>query len=117
MIGLRAPRTFHTTRFTEETRKAVDRIPMAERLEMVKTMHVDHPAFREGYRFVERLHYPVGEGIVGKGQMKMLVGDFRSGKTRIVERYAADVNGRRSDRKRTPSFTSNARRTGRPSTS
>jgi hypothetical protein len=102
MIELPAPRTFHTTRYTEESRKAVGELPMAERLKMAKTMHVDHPAFREGYRFVERLHYPVGQGIVGKGCMEMLVGDFRSGKTRIVERYAADVNGRKADRKTTP---------------
>lgn len=102
MIGLRAPRTFHTTRFNDETRRTVGDLPMSERHRMVETMHVDHPEFRKGYRFVQDLHFPVGEGIVGKGQMKMMVGDFRSGKTRIVERYAAGVNGRRADRKTTP---------------
>lgn len=102
MIGLPQPRIFHTAVFDEKTRLTAGDIPLAERLAMVDNMHVDNPSYEEGFEFVKHQHFPGGGDVVGKASMKMLVGDYRSGKTRIIERYAADENGRRADRKRTP---------------
>lgn len=93
---------FHMTRFDDEARRNVGSQSHADRKRMIDTLHVDHPAFEEGYEFVRDLHYPVGSGLVGRGDMKMLVGNFRSGKTRIVERYAADVAAQRGDASKTP---------------
>ncbi len=82
---------FHTAKFEDATRRDVVALGHEERMWMIGHMHVDHPAFDRGYGFVRDLHFPVGQGIPGKGDMKMLVGNYRSGKSRIVERYAADV--------------------------
>jgi hypothetical protein len=102
MIEIPVPRRFHSTKFTDETRLAIETISLGERLRMIEDMHVDHPQFRQHYKFVRDFHHPVGGDVVGRGQMKMLVGDFRSGKTRVAEHYEADVNRQRAERHRVP---------------
>lgn len=80
---------FHTTPFlTAEDRVAASQLPPAERQAMVKNVLFPYEQFLAVTQQVEKFHRPVKGGAADTGWMAGLIGEYRSGKTFILQNFA-----------------------------
>ncbi|CAN7331010.1 TniB family NTP-binding protein [Rhizobium sp. LjRoot98] len=81
--------SFHTTPFvTTDEREAAALLPPGERQAMVKNVLFPYEQFLEVSKQIERFHRPVKGGAADTGWMAGVIGEFRSGKTFILQNFA-----------------------------
>ncbi len=80
---------FHTTAFkTPEERDLASRLSPAERQAMVKNVLYPYDQFVAVTKQIEKFHYPVVGGAADTGWMAGIIGEYRSGKSFIIQHYA-----------------------------
>ncbi|MBO9133570.1 TniB family NTP-binding protein [Rhizobium sp. B230/85] len=80
---------FHTTPFnTDQERDAASRLPPAERQAMVKNVLFPYDQFLAVSKQIEKFHRPVEGGDADTGWLGGLIGEYRSGKTFILQNFA-----------------------------
>lgn len=80
---------FHTTAFnTDQERDAASRLPPAERQAMVKNVLFPYEQFLTVSKQIEKFHRPVEGGDADTGWLGGLIGEYRSGKTFILQNFA-----------------------------
>ncbi|KAA9387730.1 TniB family NTP-binding protein [Neorhizobium galegae] len=80
---------FHTTPFnTDQEREAASRLPPAERQAMVKNVLFPYDQFLAVSKQIEKFHRPVEGGDADTGWLGGLIGEYRSGKTFILQNFA-----------------------------
>lgn len=82
-----APR-FHDAAFTSDAeRAAAAKLPADQRQWMVENLLFEYPAFDDTLKFVKKFRNPVIDGTPGRGWCAGVLGESRSGKTYVLERY------------------------------
>ncbi|OCP19672.1 MULTISPECIES: TniB family NTP-binding protein [unclassified Ensifer] len=80
---------FHTTPFlTYEERESASRLSPSERQAMVKNVLFPYEQFLTVSKQIERFHRPVEGGAADTGWLGGLIGEYRSGKTFILQNFA-----------------------------
>jgi hypothetical protein len=80
---------FHTTAFnTDQERDAASRLSPAERQAMVKNVLFPYEQFVTVSKQIEKFHRPVEGGDADTGWLGGLIGEYRSGKTFILQNFA-----------------------------
>jgi hypothetical protein len=81
--------SFHTTAFkTPEERELAARLTPAERQAMVKNVLYPYAQFVTVSQQIERFHRPVKGGAADTGWMAGVIGEYRSGKSFILQNFA-----------------------------
>ncbi|TBY61845.1 hypothetical protein E0H46_28760 [Rhizobium leguminosarum bv. viciae] len=89
---------FHMTPLvTDEQRLEASRLAPAERQEMVKNVLFPYDQFKTVSGQIERFHRPVKGGKPDTGWMAGLIGEFRSGKTFILQNFAREFQPKQTD--------------------
>ncbi|GJE72983.1 TniB family NTP-binding protein [Methylorubrum podarium] len=86
---MKAIRTFNDTKLSDEERLRVSRLPPVERQELVGSVLVRYPSYKEALSFVSAFHRPVIGGTHDKGNLGALLGQSRAGKSFLLQDYAS----------------------------
>lgn len=86
---------FHTTAFnTEDERLAASQLSPAERQAMVKNVLYPYPQFAKVSKQVRSFHRPVEGGDADTGWLAGVIGNYRSGKSFILQNFAREFQPR-----------------------
>ncbi len=87
---VKKPRRFHTEAFeSDEERVAASILPKSTRQWMINNLIVKYPVFLEGYDIIAENHFPVEDGVPGRGTVGAMLGESRTGKTAVCKYYSA----------------------------
>lgn len=90
LAAVMKPKRFHTEAFnSDEDRVAASILPASTRQWMINNLIVKYPVFNEGFDIIAENHFPVENGVPGRGTVGAMLGESRTGKTAVCKYYAA----------------------------
>ncbi|WP_375274568.1 AAA family ATPase [Methylorubrum thiocyanatum] len=81
--------SFNDTALTPEERARVAGLSPKERQDLIKSVLVRYPGYKDAYAFASRFHRPVDGGTHDTGNLGALLGESRAGKSFMLQDYAA----------------------------
>jgi hypothetical protein len=79
---------FNDQPLSSEDRERVASLSNGERQELVRSILVRYPSYKEATTFVSKFHYPVVGGAHSRGRLGVVLGESRAGKSFLLQDYS-----------------------------